>query len=379
MSDKLNLEIPQPKFDSELVELIIQLETLRKQGITINIYPPLFVQIKEIFHMIESIQSARIEGNRTTISDYVSSKFEPAPKTDSIREIQNIEIAINYVNKCFDESLDFKISNKFIKELHQLTTKDLKDEGSKESGSYRSCNVRINKSLHVPPNPTAVHGFMQKLIDWINTEDKLQTQLLKVAIAHHAFTWIHPFDNGNGRMARIFTYAMLRQYGFKMIYLMNTSAMFCMDRNKYFSMLQQADIGGNNAMLDWCEYVLKGLNTELQKISILMDRKFFIEKIVQPSINRAFELHYISQEQKKIMELSLYKEGSLIKSKDIQEILKNKTSRQINHLLSKMLNSGLLIKTDPKSRMYFINLINKDLIRGIIDSLYKEKLIIDGD
>lgn len=375
MCDKLNLELPKISFDSNLVELIMQLEVLRNQIAPLEISPKLFIQVKEIFHMIESLQSARIEGNRTTISDYVTSKFEENKEVENIKEIENIEIAINYVNENFDNDKNFKISNKFLKELHYLITNGLKSEGSKESGSYRTCNVKINKAIHTPPNPTAVPGFMQELIEWINKDDKMQMQLLKVAIAHHSFTWIHPFDNGNGRMSRILTYSMLRQYGFDLAYLLNSTAVFCIDRSKYFEMLQVADQNTDESKTVWCEYVLNGLHKEMSKVSKLMNKQFFAERIVMPAINKALELHFINNDYKKVLELALKKSDGLIKSKDIQEIFPERTMRQIIYLTNKMLDANLLRSTEPNSRTYVINLISKDLTRGIIEALYKEQFI----
>lgn len=122
MPDVLNLDLPQISFDSDLLELIVKLEVLRNRVARLEINPRLFIQVKEIFYMIESLQSARIEGNRTTISDYVTSKFESPSNTENIREINNIEKAISYVNKCFSEDNNFKISTWFIKELHSLIT-----------------------------------------------------------------------------------------------------------------------------------------------------------------------------------------------------------------------------------------------------------------
>lgn len=375
MEEVLNLELPKVEFDSNLVQLIIQLELLRNNSFTIEIQPELFNQVRAIFHMIESLQSARIEGNRTTISDYVSAKFEKKSNTENIKEIENIENAIEYVNLCYNEDKNFKLSAHFIKELHTLITKDLKNEGSKEIGRFRTCNVRINNAIHTPPDAFLVNDYMERLIEWINKDDKMQMQLLKVAIAHHCFTWIHPFDNGNGRMSRILTYTMLRQYGFNMAYLLNSTAVFCMDRNKYFDMLQKADEGANECRLAWCEYVLNGINTEMSKVSNLMNKTFFAEKIVKPAINRAYDLHFISQEYKQVLLLSLNQDNALIKSADIQNLLKEKTTRQVTTLITKMVNAGLLIKPEPNSRMYMINLLSKDLARGIIESLYKEQFI----
>ena len=117
MEETLNLKLPKVEFDSNLVQLIMQLEILRNNSIPIETQPALFNQVRAIFHMIESLQSARIEGNRTTISDYVSAKFEKKSNTENINEIENIENAIDYVNHCYDEDKNFKLSAHFIKEL----------------------------------------------------------------------------------------------------------------------------------------------------------------------------------------------------------------------------------------------------------------------
>ena len=379
MCNKLDLSLPQISFDSSLVELITKLEVLRHQIAPLEISVNLFVQVKQIFYMIESLQSARIEGNRTTISDYVASKFENKSELDNIKEINNIEEAINYINKCFSEDENFQISNKFIKELHYIVTKGLKAEGSKESGKYRSCNVKINKAAHIPPNPIVVASFMEELIDWINRNDMVQMQLLKVATAHHKFTWIHPFDNGNGRMSRLLTYAMLRQYGFDMSYLLNSTAVFCMDREKYFKMLHMADLNTNEGKIKWCEYVLNGLYREMFKVSQLMNKHFFVERIVKPAINREYNLHFINDEYTKILELALNKNDGIIKSKDIQSVIKEKTPRQISHLINKMLNAGLLQKLESNNRIYTLNLMCKDLATGVIDSLYEENFISENN
>lgn len=374
MFNELNLKIPDVPFNSNLMQLIIQLEVLRNLNLIIDINPRLFAQVKSIFHMIESLQSARIEGNRTTLSDYVTAKFAEKRESEEIKEIENIEKAIDYVNLCYEEK-GFKLSAHFLKELHSLITRDLKTEGSREGGKFRTCNVTIKNAKHTPPDMVLVNDYMESLIDWINQEDMMQMQLLKVAIAHHCFTWIHPFDNGNGRMSRILTYTMLRQYGFDMAYLLNSTAVFCIDRNKYFDMLQIADKNTNESSLIWCEYVLNGINIEMSKVSKLMNREFFNEKIVKPAINKAYELHFISLEYKQVLELALSVPTGLIKSKDIQEVLKEKTTRQVTTIINRMVEADLLQKPEANSRLYMLNLLSKDLARGIIESLYREQFI----
>ena len=102
---------------------------------------------------------------------------------------------------------------------------------------------------------------MDELFDFINNQDNPKYDLLKAAIAHHRFVWIHPFRNGNGRTVRLFTYAMLVKLGFNVDVgrILNPTAIFCNNRDNYYHNLSVADNGTDADILSWCEYVLKGL------------------------------------------------------------------------------------------------------------------------
>ena len=86
------LKLFDPDFSSPLINLIIELDHLRKRHLTGSTHPQLFFQLKHIFHILESIGSARIEGNNTTIAEYIETKLEQqtAAVSDNIKEIQNI-------------------------------------------------------------------------------------------------------------------------------------------------------------------------------------------------------------------------------------------------------------------------------------------------
>ena len=107
----------------------------------------------------------------------------------------------------------------------------------------------------------AVDGYMDELIDFVTREDDPRYDLIKIAIAHHRFVWIHPFTNGNGRTVRLFTYALLMKYGFRVETaqrILNPTAVFCNDREAYYNMLMEADTGTDAGLEAWCEYVLGG-------------------------------------------------------------------------------------------------------------------------
>src|ERR1041385_792191 len=92
-------DIVTPDFDSNLTTLIIDLDYLRKKQLNGTTPPHTFFQLKHIFHMLESIASARIEGNNTTVLEYLETKITPNVSNESVlREIQNMEECLEFID-----------------------------------------------------------------------------------------------------------------------------------------------------------------------------------------------------------------------------------------------------------------------------------------
>ncbi|MDC3132679.1 hypothetical protein OA501_00500 [Flavobacteriaceae bacterium] len=72
-----DLELIEPDFGSTITDLIIDLDYLRRKERGGSTHPKLFFQSKRIFHTLESIGSARIEGNNATITDFIENQSEP--------------------------------------------------------------------------------------------------------------------------------------------------------------------------------------------------------------------------------------------------------------------------------------------------------------
>lgn len=82
------LKLVEPSFDSPLTDLIIELDYLRRKRLGGSTHAKVFFQLKHIFHMLESIGSARIEGNNTTVAEYMETKIEQDENvSENIREI----------------------------------------------------------------------------------------------------------------------------------------------------------------------------------------------------------------------------------------------------------------------------------------------------
>jgi len=373
-----DLQIIAPDFDSKLTDVIIGLEHLRKKQLSGTTHPTIFFQLKNIFHLLESIGSARIEGNNTTIAEFVETKINPStPKSEKIREIENTENAMRFIDDTVQESS--KISKAIISELHKITVHKLQEEGDKTPGQYRKDEVYIAGSSHKPPEAIQIESYMEELIDFINKTDEPKYDLLKTAITHHRFAWIHPFNNGNGRTVRLLTYAMLIKQGFnvKNGRILNPTAIFCIDRDNYYKMLSQADKGTRKGILTWSGYVLEGLYREITKIDKLTDHSYLSKQLLIPAINFCLERRTITNLEGEILKLAVRR--IVFKSSDLIKILPNKIPVERSRILSRLKKNKLITSVEKKGRKYIINFSNNYLLRGIIHALKKEDFIVLGN
>jgi Fic family protein len=372
-----DLKIVSPPFESPLTNLIIDLDFLRRKRLRGTTPPLIFVQLKRIFHMLESLASARIEGNITTVAEYVETKIGAKPIGDSsINEIQNMENCLEYIHEHIGDS---KIDRRFISEVHQMVVKDLPTtllgEGDRTPGSYRSTNVTIQNSAHTPPDPSSVASYMDELFEFIAKLDEPKYDLLKIAIAHHRFVWIHPFSNGNGRTVRLLTYALLVKYGFIVdnVRILNPTAIFCNNRKNYYDNLSLADSGEDANILTWCYFVLSGLKIEIEKIDRLIEYSFLKSNVLIPAIDDAFARKFITDVEFRILKVVI--EKGHIKASDLIEIIPSKHESERSRVIRMLRDKNMLVPLENSPRKYTIFFYNNYLLRGVIKALQDQGFV----
>jgi Fic family protein len=372
--NKFRLRLVSPSFDSELTDSLIELNHLRKLKLQGSTAPWIFFQLKHIFHILESVGSARIEGNRTTISEYIERKIENEERSsERFSEIANVEAAMDFIEESISEGTE--LTHHFIKQLHHLVVGELTDEGDRTPGAYRSWNVEISQSSHIPPDHIQVQSYMDEFLAFINQTGPDKYDLLKTAIAHHRFTWIHPFGNGNGRVVRLLTYALMIKYGFNVKdgKIINPTAVFCNDRDKYYENLAVADLGTDEGLLDWCDYVLSGILEEVTKVNKLLDFEYLYKNILVPTINLGLDRGYLNKEEAKVLNIGISKQS--FKASELDDAFEGLTSRQRTHLISKMKESGFIRPLKENGRTYYVSFMNNFLMRSLIQVLEKENFI----
>lgn len=126
-----------------------------------------------------------------------------------------------------------------MQELHEIVTRGWLED----SGHYRTQNVRIAGAKKSPPNFSKVPKLIDKLLNHIN---KMKTHIIvKASFFHHGFVQIHPFSDGNGRVARLLTNLLLMSDGYPPIVLRKE------DRKRYYDCLRKADDGNLRSLINF--------------------------------------------------------------------------------------------------------------------------------
>ncbi|MBU7573051.1 MAG: Fic family protein [Hydrogenophaga sp.] len=369
------LRLLNPSFASPLLDVLTDLEYLRRLQLQSTTPWTVFLQLKQVFHLLESLASARIEGNHTTLADYVEAKMLDDPnQAEQLEEIANIERAMQQV----DDSLEpgAPITEHLLRGLHATTVNGLSREGDANPGAYRPGPVKIAQAQHLPPDAAQVAEYMTELVTFINRADPPKYDLMKVALAHHRFAWIHPFGNGNGRVVRLLTYAMLIKYGFRVNEvgrLLNPAAVFCANRNVYYACLGEADTGTDEALERWCVYVLSGVRDEMTKVDRLADYDHLQTKVLLPAVLHARERQLITALEQAIL-ITTVKAGT-VKAADLETAMPDLNANQRTYQIRKLVESGMLQPIKPNARQYSIGFSHNMLLRGVVRALTDEGFI----
>lgn len=370
-----DLALLNPSFASPLLDVLTDLEYLRRLEVQGTTPLPVFLDLKTVFHLLESLASARIEGNRTTLADYVEARVhDDHASREELHEIANIERAMCQVEDAVESGAP--LSEHLLRGLHATTVEGLDHEGDRTPGAYRSGPVQIAQAAHLPPDALLVPEYMNELVSFINRPDPPKYDLMKVALAHHRFAWIHPFSNGNGRVVRLLTYALLIKYGFRVHEagrLLNPAAVFCADRNVYYAKLGEADAGTEEGLENWCIYVLSGVRDELDKINRLADYKHLQARVLLPAVAHARERQLVTAREEAVLAATI--KAGTVKAGNLEAALTGLNLNQRTYQIRKLVEAGMLQPVKAGARQYTIGFANNMLLRGVVRALTDEGFI----
>ena len=161
-------------------------------------------------------------------------------------------------------------------------------EGSQvEIGQYRTNEEHIvsgmfgrEKIHYIAPSPDRVEEEMQKFITWFDGEEPVSS-VVRSAIAHFWFVSIHPFEDGNGRLARILSDMLLARGEKSEFRFYNISSQINKDKNHYYDILERMQHGDGD-ITEWLVWYMQKLVDALDDaetiVSTILNKSFFWQK-----------------------------------------------------------------------------------------------------
>ena len=227
-------------------------------------------QFKEDAIVRSAYHGTHIEGNllgKEEAKDLLEGR-EIVGRPRDIQEIINYRKVTEFIDEEANKKID-KITEPLIKKIHKLIVyKILPDE---QSGEYRLKQVVVKNSqtgeiTFRPPPPIEVPFLMREFVYWMNQENESELHpLLKAGIIHHELVRIHPFIDGNGRVARSLATLLLFLGGYDIRRFFSLEEYYDKDALSYYNHLQKASSGDLSA---WLEYFTYGASVEFERIKL---------------------------------------------------------------------------------------------------------------
>ena len=210
---------------------------------------------------IKSIHSSlKIEANSLSLGQ-VRDVINGRTVLGEQREIQEVKNAYAAYER-FTEIEPYSIDN--LKFFHGIMTKYVVEE----SGDFRRGEEGVfngDECIFMAPPAQLVPQLMDDLFSWMKEEKNRVHPLIMSSIFHYEFVFIHPFADGNGRMARLWHTAMLANWKsvFEYIPIESQIEKF---QNEYYDAIAKCHVEGNSTI--FIEFMLMQIDRILDDISV---------------------------------------------------------------------------------------------------------------
>lgn len=261
------------------------------------------------------------------VTDIINGKRILGPPQD-IHEVKNAYEAYERIS-----TLDpYNVKN-------LLTTHKIMMNGLvKEAGVFRSGNVGVyagTELIHAGTPAKYVPDLMQQLFTWLK-ESKYHP-LVKSCIFHYEFEFIHPFQDGNGRMGRLWQSLILQKWKYIFTWLPVETLVY-ENQEEYYKVLQSADNKGDST--EFVEFMLGMIRDALSEISTTQNENDVVTNVV---------INVVTNEDKV---LSMLKQDGKMSATMLANSI-GITQRQAQRILSKLKDEGKILRHGANKNGYW--------------------------
>lgn len=345
-------------------------------------HPITLQTLRELLRIINSYYSNLIEGHNTHPYDIVRAMqeqydAEPAKRNLQLESVAHITVQ-RQMEACLQEEAPPNITGQeFLYALHReffrllpeefqvMTNPDTGQVSRVVPGELRTQPVKVGQ--HQPPGHDSLPAFMGRFAEVYSPEKHHgAAKLVAAAAAHHRLIWIHPFLDGNGRVARLFTEAYLHRIPVHGFGLWSVSRGLARRNADYKSALTWADAPrrndldgrgnlSNEGLMRFCRFFLEVCLDQVAYMDPLLQLDGLVERVRRYVQLRGTAIipnppggdNLRPEAARMLQEVLLWGEaprGAVIEASGLKE----RTGR---NLLGQLISEGLLVSDTPKGEV----------------------------
>lgn len=268
----INFKFDMNKLDSKMWLQLGQIEAVCRYISGTPLSPEAAQDLYQIYLAKGIHATTAIEGNTLTeeeVRQLLEGDVEFPPSKEYLKqEIANVNAAMNYIaDNILIEQTPTALQTGAIKKYNHMVLDGLDLKPEVALGEYRSHDVRVASYKGAPPEDLAL--LMEEMCKWLNgweepAQFKVSLGILKAIIAHVYLAWIHPFGDGNGRIARLLELQILLGVGLPMPTAHLLSNHYNQTRSEYYRYLSITS-EKENGLYDFIGYALQGFIDQLEE------------------------------------------------------------------------------------------------------------------
>ncbi len=317
---------------------------------------------------LPTVTKNRLRKNSKKKSSYASNKIEGNPLTEKQaneaidsdphkhflkpeQEVRNYFLALNFLEEKLKNKEHF--STEMILEIQAIVEKGASKEkiglrGPMPPGVlFAVYDSETGAPEYIPPEYVDIPGLLNELVEYVNTTD--DHPLIIAAIVHYQLVTIHPFEDGNGRTARLMSGYILDYYGYGFNGIGSLEEYFAYDPEEYYASLQMGlpalyYSGRENPPHPeiWINYFLKMMELYSKKVYEL-SKSSEIDEL-------AGSLSYLNTKEKGLLAFLLKKKLYEFTPIEVSKMI-GVTNKTVINRCVKLVNNGFLIPVIVKTRV----------------------------
>ncbi len=367
---------------NEILKYITSIEKNRFSLGTVKLSKSIAGKLRKNSKKKSSYASNKIEGNPLSEEqvDEVIERDERKHLLKPEQEVRNYFLALNYLEEMANQKKPFSV--KLILDVQKLVEKGASKEkiglrGAMPPGVlFAVYDSQTGNPEYIPPEYTDIPALLDELVQYVNTTD--DHPLIVAAVVHYQIVTIHPFEDGNGRTARLLSGYILDLNGYGFNGIGSLEEYFAYDIDEYYDSIQMGLPALYYSGRDNPQHPEIWINYFLRMVDLYSGRVCDLQKISKEE-SVAGSISYLKNQEKELLLLLIKKYKKEFTPVEVSKYI-SVTNKTVINRLAVLAKNGFVVPIMAKQRIRYYKLSEftgnneKEIVKVINAELTRKRL-----